>query len=86
LVCSNNECNEKIICSGTAYVDIYDSKQDSEGHIEDLYQTYYKPLFFYPTINIFNIPKDTPEEVKENILKSFNTFFQIMNHRLILFV
>jgi len=75
LFCSNEECNEKVICSGSSFIEVYDSKQDSEGYVEDLYQTYYKPLFFYPTINIFNIPKDTPEEVKENIIKSFNTFF-----------
>jgi len=75
LFCSNEECNEKVICSGSSFIDIYDSKQDSEGNVENLYQKYYKPLFFHPIINIFNIPQNTPEEVKENIIKSFSTFF-----------
>jgi len=75
LVCSNKECNEKVICSGTSCVDIYDNTEDNDGNIENLYETYYKPLFFYPALHFFDIPKDTSEEVKENIIKSFNTFF-----------
>ncbi|MCB4762245.1 MAG: DUF4145 domain-containing protein [Sulfurovum sp.] len=75
LFCSNEECKEKVICSGSSSMELYDRKRDSEGNVEDLYQTYYNPLFFYPAINIFNIPKGVPKEVEENIKVSFSLFF-----------
>ena len=77
LKCSNPKCLETITCSG--FGKVKEKEYYTEfGHPESVYINYFKPLFFYPPLHIFIIPKDTPEDVKEAIISSFSLAFN--NH------
>ena len=75
LICSNEQCLEKIICSGTSAIDHFDTIVHPDGTYEDKYEMYYKPLFFYPPLHFFDIPSDTPEEISKTIIESFSLSF-----------
>lgn len=75
LVCSNQDCLEKVICSGTSGMDYSDTIVNSNGIYEDKYEMYYKPLFFYPAVHFFDIPSNTPEEISKTIIESFSLSF-----------
>jgi len=77
LKCSNPKCVETVTCSGFGRVKEKEYYTEF-GHPESVYINYFKPLFFYPPLHIFIIPKDTPEDVKEAIVSSFSLAFN--NH------
>jgi len=69
LSCTNPQCKEVVTCSGTGFVEGY------FNNCETKYIEYFNPYFFYPPLNIFQIPEKTPENVKESILSSFSLIF-----------
>jgi len=73
--CINNKCGEVVACTGHAGVDIeYAVDYDNLSQPNEYY-TYYKPLFFYPSLQLIALPKCTPDKVKELLDESFRLFF-----------
>ena len=73
--CINDKCGEVVACTGHAGVGI-ECAVDYDGFSHpNEYYTYYRPLFFYPNLNLITIPKDTPEKNKKLLNKSFELFF-----------
>lgn len=71
LKCNNPNCREHISSCGFGYVkDEYDPAT-GEPEFVDVFE----PLFFYPQINIFSIPKNCPERISKEIKTSFKLFF-----------
>lgn len=76
LRCTNPQCKEIIASAGTGGVDfepVYD-EATGEPNAQDFYN-YFLPKYFWPHLNIFNVPKNTPEPIREEINKSFELFF-----------
>lgn len=71
LTCTNPNCKEVVSCSGTGVVKC--EQEHEEGESE--YIEYFKPLFFYPPLNIFKIPDETPADVANSIRSSFSLVF-----------
>ncbi|QOY52312.1 DUF4145 domain-containing protein [Candidatus Sulfurimonas baltica] len=70
LSCTNPSCKEVVTCSGTGGVEREQYSYDDYRHVE-----YFKPVFFYPPLNIFQIPEKTPENVQNSIKSSFSLVF-----------
>lgn len=70
LLCTNPCCKEVVTCSGTGGVEREQYSYDDYKYVE-----YYKPFFFYPSLNIFQIPIKTPENVQNSIKSSFSLVF-----------
>lgn len=69
LKCTNPKCVEVVISSGLGFVEEeYDERDCS-------YVTYFEPKFFYPPLQIFQIPNETPDDVKKAIEASFSFLF-----------
>ncbi len=71
LFCTNPRCKEVVTCSGTGCVE-----REQDSHEDSRYIEYFKPFFFYPSLNIFQIPEKTPEKVKQSIRGSFSLLFK----------
>ena len=70
LTCSNSSCKEVVTCSGTGCVE-----QEQYNYEDSRYVEYFKPIFFYPSLNIFHIPEKTPDNVSSSIKSSFSLLF-----------
>jgi len=70
LSCTNPQCKEVVACSGTAGVE-----REQYSYEDSQYVEYFKPYFFYPSLNIFQIPEKTPDNVKNSIVTSFSLLF-----------
>lgn len=70
LSCTNPSCKEVVACSGEGYV-----QQQQYSYNDFEYIDYFKPYFFYPSLNIFHIPDDTPRDVSDYIESSFALVF-----------
>jgi len=70
LSCTNPQCKEVVACSGTGGVEREQYSYDDYKYVE-----YFKPYFFYPSLNIFQIPEKTPDNVKNSIKSSFSLVF-----------
>ncbi len=70
LSCTNPTCKEVVTCSGTGCVE-----REQYSFEESRYVEYFKPIFFYPSLNIFKIPEKTPENVAKSIVNSFTIVF-----------
>ncbi len=67
LTCKN--CNEKYTVSGIGALEQdYDHETDSSPN----YTPFYTPKYFNPPLDIFNIPKNTPSELKKFIKSAFS--------------
>ena len=73
LSCTNAECKEVVTCSGTGCVE--EEYYSYYGKDERKYVEYYKPCFFYPHLQLFKIPENTPTEIKKAIEDSFSLVF-----------
>ena len=69
LQCSNPKCLENVVNIGSGFVEREYNEQDWN------WVSYFKPKFFYPPLMIFQVPEDTPENVKKAILSSFSFIF-----------
>ena len=73
--CINDKCGEVVACTGHAGVGIERAVDYDDFSQPNEYYTYYKPLFFYPNLNLITIPKNTPDDIKKLLNKSFELFF-----------
>ena len=53
----------------------YDVRFDRNGEPDYEYADFFKPLFFYPFLNLFDIPDDCPQTVAQELQASFGQFF-----------
>ena len=75
LECTNPACKDTVANSGTGSVD-YDVEYDDEvGDPHQVWKDFLSPRYFSPHLKIFISPKDTPDNVSEEIDKSFSLFF-----------
>ena len=63
MVCSNSACQEIISSNGRGSVS-FEENRDT-----------FSPIYFYPNLKFFNIPNGTPEDVVDEVNKSFALFF-----------
>ena len=73
--CINDKCGEVVACIGHAGVDIECAVDYDNFSQPNEYYTYYRPLFFYPNLQLIVLPKRTPDKVKELLDESFRLFF-----------
>src|SRR3989344_68835 len=74
LECSNSKCKETVFCIGRGSPS-YETLIDEIGNYEPNCQSYFYPLFFHPSLNIFAIPDDVPPLVRQYLSNSFEVFF-----------
>ncbi|MCB4763292.1 MAG: DUF4145 domain-containing protein [Sulfurovum sp.] len=74
LKCSNTNCGEIIFNIGDGSVD-WDIVQGEDGYPEQVYMDYFRSKYFHPSLVMFNIPDNTPEDVEESLKESFALFF-----------
>jgi len=73
--CSDNSCKEIVSVIGTGGINEYryydeQANVDVAGREDEFY-----PLYFNPPLNLFDIPSESPSEIKDEITKSFALFF-----------
>lgn len=74
LKCTNPACKDTVANSGTGSVD-FDIEYDEKGSAYQAWKDYFNPKHFSPHLKIFICPKGTPDNVSEEIDKSFSLFF-----------
>ena len=67
-------CAEWTICTGDGEVEELIT-YDEGGNPEQKFIDVFHPSYFKPSLELFLCPKDTPEDVKEEICQSFELFF-----------
>ena len=63
-----------MVCTNSACQDIISSNGKGSVSYEDLRETF-SPIYFYPNLKFFNIPNGTPQDVVDEVNKSFSLFF-----------
>jgi len=74
LVCTNTTCKDTVSSSGTGSVN-ESYFYDEEGNTDIDYSDYFSPKIFSPHLKLFDISKNTPENIRDEIEKSFSLFF-----------
>ena len=74
LACTNPACKDTVANSGIGSVD-FDVEYDEKGFLYQEWKDFFRPKHFSPHLNIFLCPKGTPDNVSEEIEKSFSLFF-----------
>ncbi|WP_445772905.1 DUF4145 domain-containing protein [Shewanella sp.] len=74
LKCNNARCCETVVVTGTGQHDEY-SYYDGNGLQYEDCITSFKPIFFYPPVNIFKVSTNVPDEITQMLGKSFALFF-----------
>lgn len=75
--CSNNNCKQCVISSGTGGVDIdYSQEEYADPRSQPAYYSYYQPKIFIPPLSFFIVPEKTPSEIKELLELSFSIVLQ----------
>lgn len=73
LECPSKKCGEIVILSGSASVEHF-FYETPDGY-EQEYVEVYKPRHAYPAPAVFSIPEDTPPELEELVIHSFELFW-----------
>lgn len=73
LYCSS--CKEIVASSGTGSIVGINDYDDNGQPADNRYLSLYKPKYFIPHLYIFKYPKNTPQEVKEELNSSFELYF-----------
>jgi hypothetical protein len=74
LECSNTVCKEIVSSTGKGSV-TENYGYDEHGRTEVDYVDYFKPEYFTPHLKMFGVPSDIPQEVHDEINKSFSLLF-----------
>ncbi|MES9859890.1 MAG: DUF4145 domain-containing protein [Candidatus Thiodiazotropha sp. LLP2] len=74
LECSDAGCKDVVSSNGKGSVSEYYGYDHDGSPIND-YEEYFIPEYFVPHLKIFQLPSATPEEVIEEVYKSFCLFF-----------
>jgi len=72
--CTNTACKEVVSSSGTGWVE-EDYFYNEEGIPDRDYEDYFRPQIFVPHLKAFDFPSGTPEDVENEINKSFSLIF-----------
>ena len=73
LCCSNESCGETVTSSGIGSVE--GEYEYIEDYPELVLQDTFRPKYFFPPLVLFNISKETPDDVKGELIQSFELFF-----------
>ncbi len=73
LECDREPCQEIVTTCGETKLHSYYDVYDNEPYPVESY--YYFPKLFYPTVQLFNFPSETPENIKIELLKAFSLFW-----------
>lgn len=73
-VCTNPSCEQVVFNVGTGKLD-YELEAKDDEYPEQVYFDMFYPKFFLPHLNIFQVPKETPSDIKSLISNSFSLFF-----------
>lgn len=73
--CEESDCRQEIMSSGTGSVEM-DIEIDGNGEQQRLHYNIFKPKFFNPALHFFEIPKNTPEKIKDLVVLSFSLVLQ----------
>jgi hypothetical protein len=68
--CTNSKCKDLVIGVGNGSVSTY---YDTVGHEKNLNE--FSPLFFNPTLHLFEVPNDCDKLVREEIIKAFSLYW-----------
>ncbi|MEC9483584.1 MAG: DUF4145 domain-containing protein [Halomonas sp.] len=74
LECANSNCKEVVATTGSGGVEQYYTQDENGEHDVD-YDEFFKPMFFYPHLKIFELPSKTPASVSNEINISFSLIF-----------
>lgn len=75
--CSNSNCRQCVISSGTGGVDIdYSQEEYAYAGSQPAYYSYYQPKIFIPPLSFFIVPEKTPNEIKTLLDLSFSIVLQ----------
>lgn len=74
LQCPNSLCKETVMSVGEGKMD-WDGYHNQERYTGEPCAEVFTPLFFYPNLKMFNIPEDSPKEVRNELNQSFSLFF-----------
>ncbi len=75
--CSNKNCRQCVISSGTGGVDIdYSQEEYADAGSQPAYYSYYQPKIFIPPLSFFTVPEKTPSEIKALLELSFSIVLQ----------
>ncbi|GEM_PF-687306 len=69
LTCNNSKCREKVAVIGKS------GNQVRFGNGQRLIRKFFIPFNFFPTLNIFPLSDQCPENISKQIKKSFSHFF-----------
>lgn len=75
LECTILACKDTVANSGTGWVDFDIEYDEEKGFAYQAWKDYFSPKHFSPHLKIFICPKGTPDNVSEEIEKSFSLFF-----------
>lgn len=74
LVCSNEDCNEVVVNTGTGYVETEITGFNEHGEIEKDVE-YFRPKYFQPSLKIIQIPQKCSQKLANSLNESFKLFF-----------
>tara|TARA_R110000823_G_scaffold315675_1_gene449387 strand:- start:12672 stop:13430 length:759 start_codon:yes stop_codon:yes gene_type:complete len=74
LKCNNKKCCETVMSVGSGHVDEYHDYSEKGEEIHE-YVTLFKPKYFHPSLNIFNVQENVPKNIVNMLNKSFALFF-----------
>lgn len=73
LECDNNTCKEIITVVGTMFLDPISRYEDGMSYTE--WRPFFKPEYFAPQLDIFELKKKYPLKVRNALINSFKLFF-----------
>jgi len=74
LRCSHEPCGEFVASSGTGAVDV-DVAFNADGEPEQSWGDFFRPRYFEPPLQLFNLPAECPDSVAQPLQESFRLFF-----------
>lgn len=74
-MCNNRKCQEPYLAVGIEFEDIQFEYDHRSGDSEEVEITTFRPLFFTPTVHIFNLHNSIPKSIANELVKSFSLFF-----------
>jgi len=70
LSCSSANCSESVAVAGRCHPGINERRDGSE-----FIDQYLDPLYFTPTVNLFDIPDGVPDKVRSSLITAFGLFW-----------
>lgn len=73
LRCKSERCGERVLCVGTGTVDTIHDHSGERWEVD--YFDRLTPEFFLPALVVFELPPNTPRDVRASVLASFKLMF-----------